>query len=335
MRVPFILLSLLLLAGCLSAQDVVFSQFYTAPLRLNPALTGIGIAPRVTANYRNQHTAFPAAYTTFAAAFDQPLEGTPSSIGLRMLTDRQLEGAYTNTEVAALYSYEVRVNERLYARLGLSGGFLSSRVDFSRLTFGDALDPLRGPDGTSSEALVSASKTSFDFGAGLLLFAGGLYGGLAVEHLNRPDESLLEIDNNLYTGRPQRFTIHGGAQIDLKRFSNRRRPASVTPNFLYSSQAGFRQLNLGAYFGYGVVALGGWYRHAFGNADAFILSADFRKDVFRFGVSYDLVVSELQLIPGGLGPTFELSVAVDFGNSEKLRRSRHQQRYNDCFGMFR
>ena len=126
-----------------------------------------------------------------------------------------------------------------------------------------------------------------------------------------------------------------GPSWGLKRFSNRRRAAYVTPNFLYTKQAQFQQLNLGAYFGYGAFALGGWYRHAFGNADALIASVDFRKDILRIGLSYDLVVSDLQLVPGGIGPTFEVSVAVDFGNSEKLKRARHQQRYNDCFGMFR
>ena len=60
-----LVLCLLLAMGCsLSAQDIVFSQFYAAPLRLNPALTGIGIAPRITANYRSQHLTYPAAFTT-------------------------------------------------------------------------------------------------------------------------------------------------------------------------------------------------------------------------------------------------------------------------------
>ena len=334
-RILPLLLLTSLLAGPLAAQDLVFSQFYAAPVRLNPALAGIGIAPRVNLNYRSQHQAFPSAYTTFAASYDQPLNKTPSSVGFRLLTDRQLENAYTNTEVAFIYSYEVRVNKTLYARLGLSGGFLGSRVDLSQLTFGDQLDPLVGADGSSAEALSVASKTDFDFGAGVVLFAGNIYGGLSVEHLNRPDESLIEIDNNVYSGRPQRFSIHGGAQFGLKRYQNRRRPASVTPNFLYTRQAGFQQLNLGTYFGYGSFAVGGWYRHAFGNADALIAAVDFRKDILRIGLSYDLVVSELQLVPGGLGPTYEISLGIDFGNSERLKRRRHQDRYSDCFGMFR
>ncbi|HRN93135.1 MAG TPA: type IX secretion system membrane protein PorP/SprF [Chitinophagales bacterium] len=36
------------------AQDVVMSQFYSAPLYLNPAMSGIAYGPRFTVNYRNQ-----------------------------------------------------------------------------------------------------------------------------------------------------------------------------------------------------------------------------------------------------------------------------------------
>ena len=63
--------------------------------------------------------------------------------------------------------------------------------------------------------------------------------------MNRPEENLLQLDNNLYAGRPQRFSLHAGAQLDVKRYANPRRPVYVTPNFLYTSQAQFQQLNLG------------------------------------------------------------------------------------------
>ncbi|MEM6770456.1 MAG: PorP/SprF family type IX secretion system membrane protein, partial [Bacteroidota bacterium] len=251
----------------LGAQDPVFSQFYAAPLRLNPALAGISTAPRITANYRAQHTSYPSAFNTIAASYEQPIERTPSSFGIRMMSDRQLEGAYRNTEVAAVYSYDVRINKELGARLGLAAGILSTSLDFNRLTFGDVLDPAIGADGVTMEALAAASKTSADFGAGVVIYAKNYYGGFSFDHLNRPDESLIELNSNLFAGRPQRLTITGGAQIDIKRFSNRRRPSYIIPNFLYASQARFRQLNMGAYFGYGPVAIGGWYRHAFGNAD--------------------------------------------------------------------
>ncbi len=181
---------LTLLMACLlplAAQDPVLSQFYASPLRLNPAFAGIGTAPRVAFNYRAQHTSYPSAYTTLAASYDQPIENTPSGVGLRMMTDEQLEGAYKNTEVAIVYSYDVMINRDVHARLGLSAGILNTSLDFSTLTFGDVLDPISGADGITAEQFAALSKTSADFGAGVLFSAYNVYGGVSFAHLNRPD----------------------------------------------------------------------------------------------------------------------------------------------------
>lgn len=327
--------SLCCLLTTLAAQDPVFSQFYAAPLRLNPALAGVSTAPRLSLNYRAQHTSYPSAFTTIAASYEMPIENTPSSVGLRLMSDRQLEGAYKNTEFAFVYSYDVQVNDYINARLGLAAGILSTSLDFTTLTFGDELDPAVGANGATMEALAAASKTSADFGAGIILYGKNYYGGISFDHMNRPDESLIELNTNLFAGRPQRFTITGGAQFKVKRFSNRRRPSYVTPNFLYASQAEFRQLNLGAYFGYGPLAIGGWYRHAFENADGLIAAIRFRQDVLQIGLSYDAVTSALRTVPGGLGATFEASITIDISQSKSLQRRRKADRYNDCFGMFR
>jgi len=329
----FLLLTVIL--SPVGAQDAVFSQFYASPLRLNPAFAGIGTAPRLVVNYRAQHTSYPSAFTTAAASYEQPVEGTPSSFGVRMMSDKHLEGAYKNTEVALVYSYDVMVNKDVHARLGLAAGILSTALDFNTLTFGDVLDPVSGAGGVTEEELVGASKTSADFGAGILISAYQFYGGISFEHMNRPDESLIELGTNLYAGRPMRTTFTGGAQFKLKRYSNRRRASYVTPNFLFTSQAGLRQLNMGAYFGYGAFAIGGWYRHAFENADGLIAAVSFRKDVLRVGFSYDAVTSDLRNVPGGLGSTLEASVTIDFANSKELMRRRKADRYNDCYGMFR
>jgi len=61
----------------LKAQDPVFSQFYAAPLQLNPAFAGNTYAPFVTLNYRSQWSGFTdfSTYNTYAASFSQFIEG--------------------------------------------------------------------------------------------------------------------------------------------------------------------------------------------------------------------------------------------------------------------
>ena len=65
---------LLFVGAQLCAQDIHFSQFYNAPLVVNPAQTGIFLGDqRFAASYRNQWQAADAPYTTFLGAYDQKL----------------------------------------------------------------------------------------------------------------------------------------------------------------------------------------------------------------------------------------------------------------------
>ncbi|MEJ0030308.1 MAG: type IX secretion system membrane protein PorP/SprF [Bacteroidota bacterium] len=66
MRRVMVLSALLVLLGAdlASAQDAQFSQFYAAPLYLNPAFAGSTNQGRVGMNYRNQWPGIDANFTT-------------------------------------------------------------------------------------------------------------------------------------------------------------------------------------------------------------------------------------------------------------------------------
>lgn len=329
-------------SGKLQAQDPVFSQFYAAPLQLNPAFAGISFAPRLSINYRNQYPGWPNAYITYSASYEQAIGGMNSGIGINLMADAAGDGIYKTNFISGVYGYQVRIGQEFYAKLGIEAGILQTVLNWDRLVFGDQIDPLTGPtlrDGTPLETQEqrpgSLTKTSFDVGAGILLHGGPFYGGLSVRHLNQPDESILELNENLLSGRPLRWSIHGGTQIDLSAGNNRRGASFISPNVLYMRQASLAQLNIGAYAGLGRLFGGIWYRHAFGNPDAFILSAGLREGILRIAYSYDFTLSELATAPGGLGGTHEISLAFSFGDSSSLQRRRQSSRWNDCFGMFR
>lgn len=326
-----------LLSGILPAQDPIFSQFYAAPLTTNPAFAGISLGPRLNLNYRNQYPGWPNAYTTLAATVDAPLEQFNSGIGLSIVADDQGDGVYQNNYISAAYAYHARFDNGIALRMGLNAGAIQTTVDGSRLVFADVIDPLNGPGNPTAteEQIANLTRTALDLGVGFLASAGPAYVGLSLAHLNSPDESLLIVSDNLTVGRPLRTTVQAGAQIELSSYNKRRQPTFISPNLLYIRQGGFQQLNLGAYAGFGRFFGGTWYRHAFGNADAFIATAGFREGVLRVGYSYDLTVSSLAGVPGGLGGTHELSVAIDFGNSREMQQRRFRDRWNDCYGMFR
>ena len=89
---------LLLSARLAIAQDPQFTQFYAAPLYLNPAFAGSAYAPRLTANYRNQWPAI-TNYVTTMVGFDHYFERINSGVGLIISNDNQGQGRIQATEI--------------------------------------------------------------------------------------------------------------------------------------------------------------------------------------------------------------------------------------------
>ena len=82
LRQLFLFLSIIsfLFINEVKGQDPIFSQFYAAPLQLNPAFAGNTYAPFIAVNYRNQWSGFNnfQTYNTYAASFSQFVEGLNS-----------------------------------------------------------------------------------------------------------------------------------------------------------------------------------------------------------------------------------------------------------------
>src|SRR5688572_32842425 len=85
------------------AQDPHFSQFFSSPLTLNPALTGkFDGTLRVAGNYRNQWPEFNNVYTTSTASIDFAVlqKNIPFNdtwgVGIIALTDKAGGGILTN-----------------------------------------------------------------------------------------------------------------------------------------------------------------------------------------------------------------------------------------------
>jgi hypothetical protein len=69
-RYTFLILTCVLLSGIARAQDPQFSQYYSAPLYLNPGFTGITPQQRIVVNHRIQWPNLPQAFATYAASYD-------------------------------------------------------------------------------------------------------------------------------------------------------------------------------------------------------------------------------------------------------------------------
>ncbi|MEM8894991.1 MAG: type IX secretion system membrane protein PorP/SprF [Bacteroidota bacterium] len=72
--------------GSSIAQDIRFSQFYQAPLYLNPAFTGTADVGRAGLNYRLQGTSSQSNFTTLSAYVDYNFVDYQINAGFLLLT---------------------------------------------------------------------------------------------------------------------------------------------------------------------------------------------------------------------------------------------------------
>ena len=335
-RILICLLGFFLTINAVQAQDPVFSQFFAAPLQINPAFAGNTYAPHLTLNYRNQWTSFSSVqtYRTYAASYSQFFKPINSGVGLQLMADDTGEGLLQTNYAIGTYTYRVQVNRNLFFKLGAEAGVFQTRLDWDRLTFFDQIDPVFGftnenGDFNPTEEIRpdNLNRFSLDLGAGFLAYTKKFYAGFSLKHLNTPSQSILLVNDNLNTGLPMRLTLHGGAQFIIKEGNNRRQGTFISPNIMVIRQGDFGQINAGTYAGLGAFYGGLWYRHAFGNADAAIALVGFQKGFYKIGYSFDLPLQD-KLNVSSSGGTHEISMIFNF---EKPGRPD----LNDCFQLLR
>lgn len=276
----------------LLGQDLEFTQFYSNPLYLNPAFAGSYKCPRFAMNYRNQWPKLSGNYVSYAAAYDQYFNNISGGIGVVLVNDVQAKTINTTTG-SLIYSYHLPLNRKWQMMFGAKATWVQKSLDWSKLTFGDMIDPRKGFIYQTGDVPRAGNRGFFDVGAGLIIFSKTFNFGFAAHHLSEPNESMiLGPDDPL----PMRFTVHTSANIALGTESKYTNPTSIMPSIIYSYQNGFQQLNIGTYVKYGAMTIGAWFR----NRDAFILTVGVQTKVFKVGYSYDLTVSKLNnAISGG------------------------------------
>lgn len=316
-------------AGNMRAQSPVYSQYYAAPLQLNPAFAGNTIAPFINMNYRSNWTNIPTAYQTFGVSYSQFFEDLNSGFGLTATTDDAGQGLIVTNRFTGVFSYKLSVNEDFALKFGVEAGFIQSRLGWEFLEFPDQIEEEFGIVLNTEEIQPDdLSQTLFDVSTGVLAYSKQFYGGITLKHINTPDESFFDINNNLNAGYPMRAAVQGGMQLPIGQNNNRGPQSFISPNILYTWQRDFAQLNIGAYASVGPVFGGLWYRHANTNADAVIFLAGFQQGVLKVGYSYDMTVSSA--LNSRSGGSHEISVILNFDANRPRRYD-----YNDCFQMFR
>ena len=289
------------------AQDPTFTQFYANPIYLNPAFAGSHGCPRFSLNYRNEWPNLSGNYTTYSASYDQHLKSISGGLGVLLTHDEQGQGTIKTTMLGLIYSYHLKVTRKFSLRFGAQAAYYQKSLDWSKLTFGDMIDPRKGFIYDTGDQPRGGNANYFDASAGFVGYTQNFFFGLTAHHLNQPDESMIK--GNSFT--PIRYTAHMGAEIKLGSKSRYNNVTSILPNIIYQYQNGFQEINIGTYIKYSNFTFGAWFR----NKDAFILSLGINTGNFKIGYSYDVTVSRLN--NGVSGGSHEISLGLNLNCKSK------------------
>lgn len=202
-------------------QGMHFSQYYNAPMLLNPANTALMSDKdfRVGLNYRDQWGQVPAPFKTFSAFADfQVLRNDDYTnwlgMGIALFNDRAGNGDLSLTKVEGFIAYHISLSEVSMLSGGISAGYAQRSLNFNKLTFGMQWDGFKFDIARLNGERDGIIKTNFvDIGAGLnyAFFPNELIYvkvGAGIAHVNQPVESFYstsssqDVDANKLGMRP-------------------------------------------------------------------------------------------------------------------------------------
>ncbi|GAF02216.1 PorP/SprF family type IX secretion system membrane protein [Saccharicrinis fermentans] len=205
----------------LIGQTLHYSQFFSSPLHLNPALTGVIDSDwRFVNNSRSQGQYFGNPMRTISVSYDKSIHFYKSTMGIGALYsyDNSAGSTFPASKFYISGASMVRISENSYLGGGLQVGWVSRSLTYSQLTFPEQYDRDKGgfnPSLPMSENFPEKSSNYLDVNMGVLWNFKGekfvLSSGLAAYHLNTPKDYFLDEDSQLKI----RTNWHGSLRYQL------------------------------------------------------------------------------------------------------------------------
>ncbi|MCB0795849.1 MAG: PorP/SprF family type IX secretion system membrane protein [Flavobacteriales bacterium] len=300
-------IGLMLAPLTVAGQDVHFSQFFNAPLVLDPSLAGaIDGDQRLGLIYRDQWSSAGSPFRTYALSYDLPLlrgkmDGRYLGVGLSAFRDKAGKSEFGDTKVDLSFTYGLKLGDRSMLAFGIQSGYGQRSAMLSGLRWdsqfnGAGFDPSLG-----TNEVVADQNTSFlDMAAGVSwrgVFKGGteFQVGAAAFHLLQPNVSLFGSDRDVLL---RRYTVHGGFRFQGEKYTWK-------PQFFGTQQGASQEIHFGTLVGRrlgqdsrfttdktsNAFYLGCFYRWA----DAVVPMIQFEyKRKLVIGMSYDVNISRLR-----------------------------------------
>ncbi|MEO0733152.1 MAG: PorP/SprF family type IX secretion system membrane protein [Bacteroidota bacterium] len=330
------LLLVLACCTCVRAQDFHFSQFFSAPLTLNPALTGLFPGRyRVALSNRaqwGQTLETPFTTTTFAADFHYYVNPRKRQykdgfgVGVVFASDRVSEINYSVNQfmIGGAYhkSLDPKNNQTLSA--GFQFGVVQRNVSYDRFTFEDAFDGTSTyVSGASLEELPENNYAFGDLQLGInYAYAPknrtGVFVGVSMHHVNEPEQSFFaEATRGEEVEVTSVLDRRYGGYLNLRLQLNR--DVQLSPRVYAFTQGPHSVTNLGSNIRFlvndvsGAAFHLGAYARTVGNAsgyglDSGVAMVGVELANFLVGMSYDIGLNGLQTNRRHQG-AFELNIS--------------------------
>ena len=325
------------------AQDPRFSQFYAAPLDLNPAMIGVFEGQyRAVVNYRELYSSILGSqpFRTIAASFDMrfpALKGDIVGFGLNVMKDQAGAANFDRKTANLGFSYLKQLGGGRYGGydqfliIGSQLGVGQHDINWQNLWFSRQFDQDQAfvdRDRPSGENFMQTSSDIFvNFNAGLLWYAliednMSIYFGGSYQHLNTPNVSFMDnADEVLHS----KWVFNAGGELPFNE------NLSILPAIAIMGQNSSFSTTVGGNFRFTnrdwreIAIRAGLWAHV-SNAlesgvamDAVIFTAILEMERWNFGASYDLTSSSLSEANNARG-AFELSlIYIHPARSRKLK----------------
>ncbi|MCW3122074.1 MAG: type secretion system rane protein PorP/SprF [Flavipsychrobacter sp.] len=286
-------------------QSLHYSQYYNAPLLLNPANTALMPENdfRVGLNYRTQWAVIPVPYNTFSAYGDCKIGGNRNNenhnnwlgVGLAFFSDKAGDGNLSLSELQGDLAYHLQLSKSIMLSVGGSAATITRSVNFDNLLFDNQWDgfTFNGNMGTGEKVgILKSNYYTIAAGANLAWFPNeNVYVKLGgdLQNINTPAESFYGSTKNLIGYR----TI---ANLDVTMRTGQ--TLIVNPSVYFTTQYGANELVGGSLFRMMMssknqmtsqLILGAFFR----NADAIIGVAGYQVGDIQFMANYDFTISGL------------------------------------------
>ena len=336
---------LVLLSGSLLGQDPRLSQFYAAPMQVNPALCGVFEGRyRGAMNYR---VLYPTLFSerpfrTYSASAEwrsRIVNRDYAGFGVAVQQDEAGTAGFERSNFMFGASFLKQLSggrgasAEHYLVAGTQAGLLQHALQGDRLWFSSQYDRggNRVDQGLPSGEPVSGPlrRVNPDLQAGLLWYAvfdenASIYAGAALHHILSPDISLLDGEG---VALFRRWTAHGGGEIPFSK------QLSALPAIMVTSQGPSLSATTGANIRYAnpywrdLALRSGLWAHLSNQSagdnpslglDALVFVAVFELERWNLGFSYDVTASSLRRSNYSRG-AFEIALTYFHPAKERYR----------------